>query len=106
MPGLLQSPEGNFGSVKVIYALVAEFLGTMVGGEVAADPVTSRLYYVASYDIGAPFARSFLLSLGLRLRGQRRQKAAKGETTGHPGKLMLLSARLKMAGAAILSAKS
>lgn len=30
MPGLLQSPEGNFGSAKVIYALVAEFLGTML----------------------------------------------------------------------------
>jgi glycerol uptake facilitator-like aquaporin len=30
MPGLLQSPEGNFGSAKVIYALIAEFLGTML----------------------------------------------------------------------------
>ena len=30
MPGLLQSPEGSFGSAKVIYALVAEFLGTML----------------------------------------------------------------------------
>ena len=30
MPGLLQSPEGNFRSAKVIYALVAEFLGTML----------------------------------------------------------------------------
>lgn len=30
MPGLLQSPEGNFGSAKVIYAFIAEFLGTML----------------------------------------------------------------------------
>lgn len=30
MPGLLQSPEGNFGSAKVIYALIAEFIGTML----------------------------------------------------------------------------
>lgn len=30
MPGLLQSPEGNFNSAKVIYALIAEFLGTML----------------------------------------------------------------------------
>lgn len=30
MPGLLQSPEGNFSSAKVIYALIAEFLGTML----------------------------------------------------------------------------
>lgn len=37
MPGLLQSPEGNFGSVKVIYALVAEFIGTMVGRDLCSD---------------------------------------------------------------------
>ena len=30
MPGLLQSPDGNFGSAKVTYALLAEFLGTML----------------------------------------------------------------------------
>lgn len=30
MPGLLQSPEGNFSSAKVLYAFVAEFIGTML----------------------------------------------------------------------------
>lgn len=30
MPGLLQSPEGKFGSAKVIYAFIAEFLGTLL----------------------------------------------------------------------------
>lgn len=41
MPGLLQSPEGNFGSAKVIYALVAEFLGTMVGAMSQAGDTNS-----------------------------------------------------------------
>ena len=30
MPGLLQSPEGKFGSAKVVYAFIAEFLGTLL----------------------------------------------------------------------------
>ena len=86
MPGLLQSPEGNFGSVKVIYALVAEFLGTMVGVKVGAEHVTSSLHYVASCFVGAC---SFSLSLELQLQGERNQKAAKEEIIGHPGKFTL-----------------
>lgn len=86
MPGLLQSPEGNFGSVKVIYALVAEFLGTMVGVEVGADQVTSSLHYVASCYTGAC---SSSLSLELQLRGERSRKAAKEEIIGRPGNFTL-----------------
>ena len=66
--------------------------------------VASRLHHVSSYDTGASFAYSFLLSLELRLREERSQKAAKGEIIGHPGKLMLLSAQFEMAAAANLSA--
>ena len=30
MPGLLQTPSGQFGEVKFIYALIAEFIGVML----------------------------------------------------------------------------
>lgn len=30
MPGLLQAPDSKFGSVKFVYALVAEFIGVML----------------------------------------------------------------------------
>ena len=30
MPGLLQTPSGQFGEVKFVYALIAEFIGVML----------------------------------------------------------------------------
>lgn len=100
MPGLLQSPEGNFGSIKVIYALVAEFIGTMVRLDLCSDHICKQM---ASRDTDTSHVCSFSPSLVLQLRRLVRQQAATGETTGHPGTSVLWSAGIEMVSAKLIS---